>query len=273
MARLLLSEQLQQVYCGSMPKEPAQEAYDKLAPAYDDFTASNNYEMWLGELLLPAAEAFGLRVGKALDIGCGTGRAFPPLLHRGWTVVGCDASTGMLDVARETYGKTAKLFRADARNLQRHGEGPFDLIIALNDVVNCLTEDGDLERVFAGVERNLAPHGLAIFDTNTLSLFEQSFGSGLSHAMSIDSWEWQGLAKGVEPGGTFEARVSGPGVEPQIHCQRHWRDDQIVEALELRGLRRLAAFGQREASDRIVLSEVPDPDRDEKIIHLVALMP
>jgi SAM-dependent methyltransferase len=254
-----------------MSKESAQEAYDSLAPIYDDFTAANNYEMWLGELLLPAAESFGLQVGRVLDIGCGTGRAFPPLLRRGWTVVGCDASPGMLEVARQTYGTEAKLFCADARRLPRYDEGPFDLVIALNDVVNCLTEDGDLERVFGGIERNLAPQGLAIFDTNTLSLFEQNFGSGLSHAMSIEGWQWHGLTQPIEPGRTFEARVSGPDVEPHIHRQRHWDDDQVVEALEASGLRRLAAFGQRETDNRILLSEVPVDDRDEKVIHVAAL--
>lgn len=256
-----------------MSKKSAQEAYDSLAPMYDDYTASNNYEMWLGELLLPAAESFGLRVGKVLDVGCGTGRAFPPLLERGWTVVGCDASAGMLEVARQTYGKAAKLFHADARSLSRCGDGPFDLVIALNDVVNCLTEDGDLERAFSGIERNLAPHGLAIFDTNTFSLFEQNFGSGLSHAMSIDSWQWQGLAPRIEPGGTFEASLSGPDVECHVHRQRHWEDDRIIEALEVCGLRRLAVFGQREGDDRILLHEAPVADRDEKIIHIAALKP
>lgn len=254
-----------------MSKESAQEAYDSLAPIYDDFTASNNYEMWLGELLLPAAESFGLQVGKVLDVGCGTGRAFPPLLSRGWTVVGCDASPGMLGVAERTYGTEAKLFCADARQLPRSSDGPFNLALALNDVVNCLTEDGDLERAFGGIARNLAPRGLAIFDTNTLSLFEQNFGSGLSHAMSVEGWRWQGLSPGVEPGGTFEASVSGPDVDTHIHRQRHWDDEQITEALDVCGLRRLAVFGQREAGDRIILSETPDADQDEKVIHIAAL--
>lgn len=254
-----------------MAEESAQGAYDSLAPVYDDFTASNDYEMWLGELLLPAAEPFGLRVGKVLDIGCGTGRAFPPLLRRGWTVVGCDASIGMLEVAKRTYGPAAELFQADARRLPSCEGGPFDLVLALNDVVNCLIEDGDLERVFGGIESNLAPDGVAIFDTNTLSLFQQNFGSGLSHEMSIDGWKWQGMSQRIEPGGTFEASVSGPDIETHVHCQRHWSDDQIVRALELCGLRRLAVFGQRETDDRIVLSEAPDVDRDEKVIHIVAL--
>lgn len=254
-----------------MPKESAQQAYDTLAPGYDALTASNNYEMWLGGLLLPAAESYGLRVGKVLDIGCGTGRAFPPLLRRGWTVVGCDTSQGMLEMARQTFAREVKLFHADGCHLPRYREGLFDLVIALNDVINCLTEDGDLECAFGGIGRNLAPHGLAIFDTNTLPLFEQNFCSGVSQAMSTDEWQWRGLAQRIEPEGTFEALVSGPEVEPHVHCQRHWSDVQVAEALDVSGLRPLATFGQREEDDRIVLREAPDADRDEKIIHIVAL--
>lgn len=256
-----------------MTEESAQQAYDTLAPGYDALTASNNYEMWLGELLLPAAESFGLRAEKVLDMGCGTGRAFPPLLRRGWTVVGCDVSPGMLDIARQIYEGRVRVFHADARSLPRCGLGPFSLVLAINDMANCLTEDGDLERCFGSMRRNLPPHGLAIFDTNTLPLFEQNFCSGVSQAMSIDEWQWRGLTERIEPEGTFEALVSGPEVEPHIHCQRHWSDDQVAEALDASGLRRLAILGQREEGNRIVLSEAPDADRDEKIIHIAALKP
>ncbi len=65
--------------CDVASDELQLEAYEHLAPAYDQFTISNNYELWVGETLLPVAELFGLKVGRALDIGCGTGRAFPPL--------------------------------------------------------------------------------------------------------------------------------------------------------------------------------------------------
>ena len=85
-----------------MVKASAEATYDRFAPIYDEWNAQNDYEMWLGEALLPALEMHGLRKGWALDVGCGTGRAFLPLLARGWRVIGCDVSAGMLAEAGQS---------------------------------------------------------------------------------------------------------------------------------------------------------------------------
>lgn len=255
----------------------AREAYDRFAPIYDEFNASNNYEMWLGEVLLPELERHGLRRFPAatrpqqvLDIGCGTGRAFPPLLKRGWHITGCDASPVMLGRAQEkTTSESVALLECDARELVQFAVGPFDLVLALNDVVNYLTEDGDLDRAFAGMKRNLAPHGLVCFDTDTLGLFRSHFASGNAEEMSVGDWEWHGLEEEVRPGGIYEARVSGPGVETHIHRERHWTPGKVEEALAGSGLRALAVMGQREEGDKILLEDPFDEERDQKLIWMV----
>lgn len=43
--------------------EGARDAYDRWAAVYDAWNAENNYEMWLGEVLLPELERRGLRKG------------------------------------------------------------------------------------------------------------------------------------------------------------------------------------------------------------------
>ncbi|HET9677416.1 MAG TPA: hypothetical protein VFP21_07940, partial [Solirubrobacterales bacterium] len=72
-----------------MGEDPALAAYEAFAPIYNEFNHLNDYEMWLGRTLLPELEKRGLRRGRALDVACGTGRAFAPLLKRGWEVRGC----------------------------------------------------------------------------------------------------------------------------------------------------------------------------------------
>ncbi|MGN6258134.1 MAG: class I SAM-dependent DNA methyltransferase [Solirubrobacterales bacterium] len=237
--------------------------------------ADNDYEMWLGEVLLPALEKHGLQKGWALDVGCGTGRAFDPLLERGWQVVGCDVSPGMLREAKEKYGDRVRLLNLDARTLGAIPSGPeppagqgFQLVLLLNDVLNYMTEEGDLEQVFSGVERNLSrSDGLAIFDVNTLSLFRHDFSANAIEE-SPDGWEWRGLTKEAQPGGLYEARLSGPNIETHTHRQRHWTAQQIERALEASGLEAVERLGQRETDGKVLLSETPDEERDGKIVYI-----
>lgn len=254
-------------------RESAQEAYDRFAPIYDEFNSANNYEMWLGDVLLPELEKHGLQKGWALDVGCGTGRAFDPLLDRGWKVVGCDTSEGMLKQAARKFGQRVQLINADARELEPVAPAStdgFQLILLLNEVVNYLTQDGDLERAFAGVRRNLAPGGLVVFDANTLMWFREAFASGKSEEMSARGWNWNGLSRKVDRGAIFEARLSGQSVESHVHRQRHWTPEQVEEALEACDLRPLSALGQREVNMQVILEAPYDEQRDSKLLHIAA---
>jgi SAM-dependent methyltransferase len=258
-----------------------------MASIYDEFNGENDYEVWLGEVLLPELGKHGLpRLGRVLDVGCGTGRAFEPLLRRGWDVIGVDASAEMLKQAREKlpepwgYSGRCELEQHDARELPaftRSGNvngyrGPlpiaFDLIIALNDVVNYLTGDGDLELAFEGMKKNLAPRGLICFDANTLGLFEGDWTAGGDGPMAERRWSWSGLTKDAQPGGIFEAELSGGGVEAHVHRERHWPREQVIDALEASGLRSLAVKGQREEGGRVLLEESADEAAHGKTIYI-----
>jgi SAM-dependent methyltransferase len=248
-----------------MTEKTAKAAYQAMASIYDDFNYRNDYEMWFGALL-PELEKRGLKHGRLLDVGCGTGRAFEPMLRRGWQIQGCDVSTGMLAEAQRKVGDSVALDVADARELPVYGE--FELAWALNDVVNYLTEDGDLERALSGMRANLAPGGMVLFDSNTLSLFRADFASGDSEGMSVGDWTWRGMSGDIEPGGTYEAQISGAGVETHVHRERHYTAEQIKAAMEASGLELLAALGQQEVNGRVVLVEPPDEMRDHKIIYI-----
>jgi SAM-dependent methyltransferase len=226
--------------------DAARAAYDTLAPSYDEFTSANNYELWLGEILLSELRRHGLRQGSALDVGCGTGRAFGPLLSRGWEVVGCDISPAMLAQAREKFGDTVPLATADMRDLPVFGV--FDLVLVMNDAVNYLTEDGDLERALAGIAANLAATGLLLFDVNTLGGFEGMYG------------------KRGEAGDAFERTLVAAGVEPQLHRQRHFTPEHLAAAMASAGLVSLAMLGQREERGAILLEPALDEERDTKIV-------
>jgi SAM-dependent methyltransferase len=258
--------------------DSAKVAYDRYAAIYDEWNAENDYEMWLGEVLLPELQKYGLvRPGWALDVGCGTGRALEPLLTRGWQIVGCDVSAGMLAEAERKFGSRVQLLNLDARSLPSIGTEPgrpegetFQLILLLNDVVNYLVENGDLEKVFAGVRRNLSPRGLVVLDANTLLLFQADFASDVCEEVGGKDWVWRGLTKEARPGGIYEAHLSGQGVDSHVHRQRHWLPGQVTEALEASGLRALAVLGQREEGGRVLLSDSLDEQRDAKVIYVAA---
>ncbi len=241
-------------------------AYDQFAPIYDEFNAANDYEMWFGALL-PELEQRGLgKSGRLLDVGCGTGRAFAPMLRRGWEIQGCDLSPAMLEEARSKFGEAVPLAVADVRELPVFGE--FDLVLALNDVVNYLTEDGDLERALGRMRDNMAPGGLLLFDANTLGLFDSHFGDAGSNEMSVGEWRWEGLSTAIEPGGAYEAQISGDGVETHTHRQRHHPIEKVREAIAAVGLVHLASLGQSEADGKVILADPPDEVRDGKVIHI-----
>jgi SAM-dependent methyltransferase len=233
--------------------------------------------MWLGGYLLPILERHNLRRGSALDIGCGTGRAFEPLLRRNWKVVGCDLSAGMLKQAKEKHGDRVPLFKADARDLPaglsaHYASRPdgFELILMLNDVVNYCTGDNDLEQAFTGIRRNLhASAGLLLFDANTLLLFETDYLSDVRDERG-EGWEWRGLSNKLAPSGVFQGQLSGQGVESHLHTQRHWTTVQVSRALERSGLTLRAFLGQREDQGQLRLTERPNEDRDEKIIYVAS---
>jgi SAM-dependent methyltransferase len=240
----------------------AQIAYDAFAAIYDDFNAQNDYEFWFS-VLLPRLEQEGLHTGRLLDVACGTGRAIAPMLRRGWEITACDISAAMIAKAKEKLEGEPIVFEvADMTKLPTYGE--FQLVWALNDPVNYLLAEGDLQSAFEAMAANLAADGLLVFDCNTLKLFRASFDPG--EGLERDTrWSWRGLGQAGE---IYEAEVSGEGVTTHVHRERHYSVPEVQRTLLNAGLQPLAALGQREDGDDLVLTEAWDEERDHKIVHV-----
>lgn len=251
-----------------MNADPALAAYEAFAPIYNEFNAANDYEMWLGRALLPELRKHGLREGgRALDVGCGTGRAFGPLLRRGWQISGCDLSPAMLDVAAQEGGGDVELQVADMRELPRLGD--FDLVLSLNDSVNHLLGDDDLVLALAGMRANLAKDGLLVFDVNS----RLTYASGISEVREVQHagsrWVWTGRGE-VAPS-VFEAEIAGDRlVEPIRHRERFRSEREVLEAMRAAGLRSVAALGMSEANGEVLLTAPLDEGRDYKLVFIAA---
>ncbi len=251
-----------------MKTDPALTAYETFASIYNDFNASNDYEMWLGRALLPELRKHGLREGgRAFDVGCGTGRAFGPLLRRGWRIIGCDLSPAMLKVAAEVGGAELDLQVADMRELPHLGD--FDLVLSLNDSVNYLLGDDDLVLALAGMRANLARGGLLIFDVNSRS----TYVSGASEVREVEHdgsrWVWSG--RGEVASSVFEAEIAGDRLaDPIRHLERFRSEREVMEAMRAAGLQAVAALGMSEANGEVVLTAPVDEDRDYKLVFIGA---
>lgn len=227
----------------------AADVYDALAPAYDVLTGSYPHDRWLARLEQLAVQN-GLTGRRVLDVACGTGASFLPLLARGYDVTACDISEAMLERAR---GKAphAHIHRADMRQLGVLGA--FDLITCLDDALNYLTDEDEFEAALRGFAQNLAPGGVAIWDLNTIVQYRGQFARDQVIARSdlFIGWSAQAAANAIDPGALVEIAIDVFALEGDhwrrstgIHRQRHWSRATVERLANQAGLDLLDVRGQ-----------------------------
>ncbi len=251
--------------------DPARCAYAALAPFYDRFTADYVYDSWLAQIE-ERALALGLDGRRALDIGCGTGKSFAPLLARGYEVSGCDLSPEMVEQARLKFsGLVEDLFIADMRELP--AVGVFDLVTCIDDAINYLLSADELVAAFAGVAQVLAPAGIFAFDVNSLKTYRTTFTQTFlrEDTGGLFCWHGEGAAT-IRPGDAASARIEAfiEGEDAlwlrvsSRHVQRHHPVATILGALAAAGLECAAVAGQRPGCQ---LEDGVDEDEHIKVVY------
>jgi SAM-dependent methyltransferase len=249
-------------------------AYEALAPFYDRFTADYEHRPVLEQIEALALE-HGLRGRRLLDVACGTGKSFLPLLHRGYEVTACDISPGMVDLARGKLAPdaAARVVVADMRALP--WRGAFDLVTCLDDAVNYLLTDGDLHAALRSLSAALRPGGVAVFDVNSLRTYREVFAEDFAFRSEEAVFVWRGRERAdVAPGSICSAVItvrSGDGRDrfTSRHVQRH-HPAAVVEAacaranLDLKGVYGVAPAAR--------LVDGADEDVHRKLVY-VALRP
>lgn len=219
----------------------AQRTYEAMAPVYDDFTAHYESDEWIADLV-KALERRDLQGNRLLDVGCGTGKSFMPMLGRGWEVTACDISPAMLEIAREKAGEAVQLALADMLELPEFGE--FDLVWALDDAVNYLLSPAELERALTGMRANLAADGLLLFDVNELQAYRTFFAETVEIERNGRRLVWRGTASPeVPPGSICESRMEVAPGHVLTHRQRHFPEAEVLAAMAGAGLECLDVYG------------------------------
>lgn len=140
------------------------------------------------ESIYAFASAF-LDLGRALDLGCGTGYGSGRLLAAGAEeVVGVDLDPRNIRYARRRFGTGGLRFQVENAEDLPDSLGRFDLIVASN----VLEHLADVERAFSGVVRCLGREGALvavvppIVDAASLAQNERI----PFHRSNLFVWEW-----------------------------------------------------------------------------------
>lgn len=237
-------------------------AYDVLAPAYDLLTAEYAYGPWLAAIER-LARRHGLAGDRLLDVGCGTGKSFLPLIERGFRVTACDISPEMAALAQAKAGSRADVHVADMRRLPEFGK--FDLITCIDDAINHLLSPGEVADALCGMYANLAPGGIVVFDANTLSAYRHVPDLIVEDEDRLVRWRGD-LAELSEPGGEVEVVIDVFAREEDglwrrtLSRQRHRHHpiDELCALVEEAGLEVVAVLGQRPGA-------VLDAELDEEL--------
>lgn len=226
--------------------DPAEIAYELTAEHYDRFTAHHDYARWT-QNLLTELDRLGLAGDRLLDVACGTGKSFLPMLARGWRVSGVDISGAMLEVAHEKVGDRVELHCCDMRRLPELGE--FDLVWCLGDAINYLLGTEAVESALRSMASSLATGGLLLFDVNTLATYRGFFASSELIDLGDHQMLWNGHAGDDAPAGaevvaTLDVRTAGGRLVTRArHRQRHHPPADVERALGRAGLLRLGTYG------------------------------
>jgi SAM-dependent methyltransferase len=212
-----------------------------------------------------------------LDVACGTGKSFVPLLERGYDVTACDVSARMLAHARARVGPTVRLEHADMCALPPLGE--YDLITCLDDALNYVLDEDQLRLALSGMGRLLAPGGLILLDVNSLLTYRTSFAETWVKCTRDSFIVWDGHASPLHPVGAIASatitvfRSAGSrswARRDSEHEQRHWPPTALRLAAEQAGLDLRTVLGQLPGA---VLEDTPDESRHHKCVWVLGAAP
>ncbi|MFW9830799.1 MAG: class I SAM-dependent methyltransferase [Candidatus Thorarchaeota archaeon] len=138
-------------------------AFEELALIYDqsiNWSVRLNHELPFITNLIP-----GTKNRRILDLACGSGRHAIALAKQGFSVIGLDSSSAMINAAQQhaqDHHVVVKFHKGDMRNAQSIVQGPFDLILCFGNSLALLPSSQALQETLNGVHSLLGQKGMFV---------------------------------------------------------------------------------------------------------------
>ena len=225
------------------------DAYTSFAAVYDTFMDNIPYEEWksyLEELL----KEYGVQDGLVLDLGCGTGTMTELLAADGYDMIGVDNSEEMLAEAMEKRvesGHDILYLLQDMQEFELYGT--VRAVVSVCDSLNYITEEEELEHVFALVNNYLDPQGIFLFDMNTVYKYQTMIGNTtIAENRDEGSFIWENSYDEETGINTYELALFIPREDglyekdEEVHYQRAYPLEKIKELIGKAGMELLAVY-------------------------------
>ena len=225
------------------------EAYSDFARVYDIFMDNVEYEKW-AEYLIGSLKEYGIEDGIVLELGCGTGVMTELLAESGYDMIGVDNSEEMLGEAMEKRAESGHeilYLEQDMREFELYGT--VRAVVSVCDSLNYITEEEELEHVFALVNNYLDPQGIFLFDMNTVYKYQTMIGNTtIAENRDEGSFIWENSYDEETGINTYELALFIPREDglyekdEEVHYQRAYSLEKIKELIGKAGMELLAVY-------------------------------
>ena len=225
------------------------EAYTSFARVYDTFMDNVPYKEWadyLGKIL----KEYGIDDGLVLDLGCGTGSMTEMLASSGYDMIGVDNAEEMLEIAMEKKvesGHDILYLLQDMQEFELYGT--VRAVVSVCDSLNYITEEEELEHVFALANNYLDPKGIFLFDMNTVYKYQTMIGNTtIAENRDEGSFIWENSYDEETGINTYELALFLPREDglyekdEEVHYQRAYSLEKIKELIGKAGMELLAVY-------------------------------
>ena len=237
------------IFVAKEVKKKTMDAYTGFAGVYDLFMDNIPYEEWC-EYLTGLLKEYGVEYGLVLDLGCGTGKLTRLLADYGYDMIGVDLSEEMLQIAVQKEAEEPRgilYLEQDMREFELYGT--VHAVVSICDSMNYLMEYEDLVQVVRLANNYLDPHGVFIFDLNTVYKYREELGEQtIAENREESSFIWENFYDEEEMVNEYDLTLfireedGRYGKYEETHYQRAYELETVKKAIAKGGMELVAIY-------------------------------